>query len=197
MSDLNEPYRVRSPETWQAAREAYLAGEPAEAVCERFDLGLSAFRKRAREDGWRRADQPDPPPDAPFEEDDETLDPSDLADLAWRRLTRAVSLGRSAEASRWLKLHTELTAPERARRREAARAEAAQARDADDADVRAITHVARHLALDPHLLRSPPVGPGPGEVHDVHPVHGVSPHRPANRAERRRLAQKARAGPAP
>lgn len=57
---MTDPYRIRSPETWDAAREAYLSGLSAAEACVRFDLGLSAFRKRAREEGWRRATSPIP-----------------------------------------------------------------------------------------------------------------------------------------
>jgi hypothetical protein len=64
---MNPAYRVRSDETWAKARADYLAGDSGRAVCERYDLGESAFNKRAREEGWRRADQadPDPVPDEP------------------------------------------------------------------------------------------------------------------------------------
>ena len=61
-------YRVRSQQIWDLARDDYLAGEPARIVCRRYDLGLSAFRIRARKAGWRRQDQDDP----------------DLYDPAWR-----------------------------------------------------------------------------------------------------------------
>lgn len=55
---MRRPYTVRSAQYWDQARDAYLAGETADAVCRRFNLGLSAFRKRARAHGWRRQDQP-------------------------------------------------------------------------------------------------------------------------------------------
>jgi len=63
---MTDAYGIRSPETWAEARDAYLAGEAADSVCRRFDLGLTAFRTRAREQGWRRSDldDPDPEPEA-------------------------------------------------------------------------------------------------------------------------------------
>lgn len=200
MTDTRPSYRIRSPETWAAARDAFLAGEPAEAVCGRFDLGLSAFWKRAREEGWRRADQPDPEPDDVWPDPDARLERSDLADLAWQRLSRAVGQGRIAEALRWQKLHAELTAPERAREREAAREEARLRRaeeDAKDARIDAITEVAERLALDPALFHAPRARPASAKVHDVDDVHSVSTSTPLNRAERRRLARLQRAAAPP
>lgn len=200
MTDAHASYRIRSPETWAAARDAYLAGESAESVCVRFDLGLSAFRKRAKAEGWRRVDQADPAPLDPDPDEDEDedgeddFDAADMARIAWRRVGRAIARGRSAEAARWLRLHEALAAPERA----AARAEAQRRRadhDAADARVRAITHVARKLALDPALFHGPPTGSGGAEVDDVHDVHREIRPAPANRAERRRLARMGRASP--
>ena len=192
MTDARPSYRIRSPETWAAARDAFRAGEPAEAVCARVDLGLSAFWKRAREEGWRRADQPDPEPDDVLPDPDARLERSDLADLAWQRLSRAVGQGRIAEALRWQKLHAELTAPERAREREAAREEARLRRaeeDARDARIDAITEVAERLAMDPALFHAARPRPAASKVHDVEDVNGVSTSTPLNRAERRRLAR--------
>ena len=48
--------RVRSEDAWDRARDDYATGASAPDVCDRHDLGLSAFRKRAREEGWRRRD---------------------------------------------------------------------------------------------------------------------------------------------
>ena len=63
----NRPLRTyRSAQIWTAARADYLAGGSAPEVCERHGLSLSTFRWRARNEGWRRADQPDSPIDAPF-----------------------------------------------------------------------------------------------------------------------------------
>lgn len=118
--------RIRSQFTWDMARDAYLGGEPAAEVCRRFDLGLSAFRARARRCGWRRRDQPDPfvdDPDASLEamdldDDGDAPQPSgagvaysgasDLREVAWRRVRRAVDGGRVLEAKRWLAVLAEL-----------------------------------------------------------------------------------------
>jgi len=107
---MAEPYRIRSPETWEAARLVYLAGCSADEVCGRFDLGLSAFRKRAKAERWRRADQAE---DEPFEDADDTadnggdlpdMDDQALADLARRRMGVAARRGAVTEALRWARL---------------------------------------------------------------------------------------------
>ena len=48
--------RIRSPETWERVREAYVAGMSGPEACERFGISLSALRERASREGWRRAD---------------------------------------------------------------------------------------------------------------------------------------------
>lgn len=60
---------------WAAAKADYLAGAGAPEVCERHGLALSTFRWRAKQGGWRRADQPFPEP-APFITRPETAPPS-------------------------------------------------------------------------------------------------------------------------
>ena len=69
------PYRYRGPQTWAAAREAYLAGETAASVGARLGLTAGAIHQRSRREGWQRkalgvlseadALQPAPPADAP------------------------------------------------------------------------------------------------------------------------------------
>ncbi len=118
--------RIRSQAVWDRARDAYLAGQTAAVVCARFDLGMSAFRARARRCGWRRADHLDPFVDDPDEQlcylplDDEGDAPhplqagvryngaSDLKISAWRRARRAIDAGDVLEARRWLRLMNEL-----------------------------------------------------------------------------------------
>lgn len=105
---MTATYRSRSAETWARAREDYLSGLTAEAVCRRYDLGLSAFRRRAREEEWRRADQDDPAPgvnDLDIFDDVETEDQIDLARL---RFNEALVAGRSTEAARRRRLWTTL-----------------------------------------------------------------------------------------
>lgn len=93
---MSEPYRIRSAETWDAARLAYLDGCSADEVCVRFDLGLSALRKRAKAEGWRRSDQAEAEPfdDADDADDLPDMDDQALADLARRRMGVAARRGR-------------------------------------------------------------------------------------------------------
>ncbi len=103
-------YRVRGEETWREARAEYAAGTPAEQVCERHDLGLSAFRKRAKAEGWRRGDLPVPPPEP---EPDVLPPPPPLPELvaqAMARLAWCLARGRLAEASACARLHKYLRA---------------------------------------------------------------------------------------
>ena len=76
----NDPAPVAPPRRrtgdarrWDAARDEYLAGSPAEAVCRRHDLRLATFRRRAREKGWRRMDQPES--DTPPQQDEPLVIP--------------------------------------------------------------------------------------------------------------------------
>ncbi len=120
----NHPVRTwssRSDETWDIIRRDYLAGAPARDLCDRYDVALSTLRLRAKEGGWRRADQADSdlfPADADRWVADETEDAAavgdeDWADLAERarfRLRRAIASGRAAEAASWLRVHDRLRA---------------------------------------------------------------------------------------
>ena len=105
-------HRVRTAETWAAARADYAAGCSASEVCERHDLGLSALRSRARREGWRRADQADPEPIAFEAEDSAKDDPpvptEDLVAIARRAAAWAVRRGALHQAHGWLKLYREL-----------------------------------------------------------------------------------------
>jgi hypothetical protein len=105
MTDL---YRIRPADIWVQARDDYLSGLSAETVCRRHDLGLSAFRRRARKFGWRRSDQGDPAPgetdlslygDIPIEEQIET---------ARLRFVQALEIGKATEARRWRALWLDL-----------------------------------------------------------------------------------------
>ncbi|WP_307365167.1 hypothetical protein [Brevundimonas sp. SORGH_AS_0993] len=106
---MTEPYRIREAAIWAQARADYLSGLSAEAVCRRHDLGLSAFRRRARKYGWRRSDQVEPPPgelDLNLYSD---IEMDDLAATARLRLAEAVENGRATEAQRWRRLAADLT----------------------------------------------------------------------------------------
>lgn len=174
---MTDAHRIRSPETWNAARDAYLAGATAEEVCERHDLGLSAFRARARRHGWRRADQPDPEPQ------DDDLDAyagvalTELVDLAWRRVARALDRGASTEAARWLRIHASLHAR--------AQAEATAARD----EAARVAHLRTVCPGEPPRL-APRLSPDGRDVHDVHSK--IPDPTPLTRAERRRLERESR-----
>ncbi|MDO9609034.1 MAG: hypothetical protein Q7J26_10960 [Brevundimonas sp.] len=111
--DRGGGYRRASDEAWAAARDDYLAGETAETVSARYGMAISTFRQRARDKGWRRVDQVDPPYD-PLDLNEAAADgPADygrMADMALMRLNRAVEAGRAIEAARWMRLHLSLTA---------------------------------------------------------------------------------------
>ncbi len=105
---MTEPYRIRNVQTWAQARDDYLSGLSAEAVCRRHDLGLSAFRRRAREYGWRRLDQPDPSPADQMPDLDlsiyEDIRSDDQVETARLRFVQALERGRAVEAVRWRRL---------------------------------------------------------------------------------------------
>lgn len=108
----NRGYRRLSKEAWQAAGEAYLEGDTAEEVSARYGMGVSTFRARARDEGWRREDQDDPAPesiDLPFETAQGLPDFAEMAAHALVRMGRAVQAGRAMEAARWVRLHAHLT----------------------------------------------------------------------------------------
>jgi len=101
----------RSQAAWDLARRDYLAGDSRTQVCDRYGLNPSTFTDRARREGWRKADQPDPPPvpdDDP--EADQPVDCAALAEDALVRVRRALRLGRAGEAASWMRLHEKLAA---------------------------------------------------------------------------------------
>lgn len=121
----NHPVRQwssRSDATWEAIRQDYLAGAAARDLCDRYEVALSTLRLKAKEGGWRRADQADSDlfpadadrwaddaaPDSGFDAGDE--DWADLAERARFRLRRAIGSGRAAEAASWLRVHERLRA---------------------------------------------------------------------------------------
>ncbi len=165
--------RIRPDETWDRARTDYLAGATAEEVCRRHDLGVPAFRKRARQGEWRRADQPAPDPL------DDTLDldvppePRErMLDKAWRRMSRALDDGHSTEAVRWTRVHTMLLQAERAEARD---------RDRNSAEeMRAITRTARGIeaqasSMIRQMQAENPARERPVLKRQVHTVHSKKP----------------------
>ncbi len=209
---MTDTYRIRSPETWNAARDAYLAGETAESVCARFDLGQRAFRARAAAEGWRRADQPDPEPLAATLEDTDDLDDADdavLSHIARSQMARAARRGLVGEALRWARFGEAIQRMARMRdsddREQAlrkARAQRAASREANSlldevtASARSIEVQARTiLATERAAARLRSIGPH--DLHDLHPKSDAdtpdeAPLRPMSRAERRRAQSKAR-----
>lgn len=180
--------RVRPPETWEAVRAAYHAGESAQSVCDRFGLSLSAFRTHARREGWRRTDMPEPEPDALIDDDAPAPTREDMMETAWRMAARAIRRGRSGESQRWLAVHARLAEQARADRRTESAALAAENRGTVQR-IRAIGDAARQIRRD---IESAPVQTD--QMHPVHPTHhdsgssdGESPPTPLSRAERRRL----------
>ena len=197
MTQAAPAYRVRSQQVWDLARDDYLAGEPARVVCRRYDLGLSAFRVRARKAGWRLQDQDDPDMYDPAVEleDIEDIDLSAMALSARRRLQLSLMDGEAAEALRWLKIFETLSSMAAATPAETPPAETQNvhrlhpdfspaAPDLDDLD-----EVHRlHPVFDD-------AGSDLDEVHRLHPVSTPPAPQPLNRAERRRLRRAGRLKP--
>ena len=156
-------YRVHPDAVWAAARRDYLAGDTAEAVCDRYGLKLGTLRSRAAREGWRRCDAGDPdswPDDDPVE--DAAADAPDLAAMAAQalmRLNRAVRRGRAAEAASWLRTWRALTDPTLLAAAEPESPTPAPEPDPLDtleADMKAVAAVARdaaRLAPDDHAGR--------------------------------------------
>jgi len=113
--------RIRlSPEIWEAIRDRYLAGESGEALAELFGISLSSLRTRAREEGWRRTDAPDPvvtvPPTTEELARDDRPNIGVMADTAMRRAARAVREGHLTEAQGWTRVGRSLAAAARRER---------------------------------------------------------------------------------
>jgi hypothetical protein len=191
---MSEPYRIRSSETWEAARLAYLDGCSAEEVCGRFDLGLSSLRKRARAEGWRRADQADP---EPVEDDDlPDMDDQALADLAHRRMGVAARRGAVVQALRWARLR-EFALRQIAARQglEVRRAAPGPARP--DVDTHEVPEAPPQPPETPRERAFAILARARAELHEIHQFHSNSGVEVAlNRTERRRLkALKKQTGP--
>ncbi|QTN19075.1 hypothetical protein HZ989_12705 [Brevundimonas sp. AJA228-03] len=190
---MSQPYRKRSPETWTAARDAWLGGLTAEEVCVRFDLGESAFHKRARAEGWRRVDQADPEPeDLPTDDDLPDIDDEALAALAFRRMSVEARRGRLNRALAWGRLRDMALRQVSDRARLEARVARAASRASIDtlneinATARSIVQSARLVGAVADTGTHSPSSSKVQEVQEVHPVP------PLSRAERRRQAARAR-----
>jgi hypothetical protein len=152
--------RPAPDEVWAQVREDYLAGISAPECCRRHGVGLTALRKRAAGEGWRRADQPWTPPVRldPYDEGvllEERvagdLDKVELHELEWvadRRMMRAVLRGDAVEALRWRRVRYVL-----------------------EADAR---ELAQRIHADEVMRWAFNEGPAPHEAHGVNGVNGVS-----------------------
>ncbi|MDP2115846.1 MAG: hypothetical protein Q8J71_00410 [Brevundimonas sp.] len=116
--------RTAPDEVWAAVRDDYLAGMSAPEVCDRHGVRLAAMRSRAAREGWRRIDQPWAPRNR-LDPDDEgvelearvggnldKIDLRELADVAFRRMMRAVLRGDAVGALRWRRVHLAMQAEE-------------------------------------------------------------------------------------
>jgi hypothetical protein len=200
---MTYPYRIRPPEVWARARDEYLAGLAAETVCRRHELGLSAFRCRARKYGWRRRDQPNAAPDVQDLMIYDDLSIYEEVETARLRFVQALERGKPMEAVRWRRLWKEMKAE-------------SDAMDAvlfpgetfpefrlyvDDQPIEDETEEeVRLLSGDPDAVIAPDLDEPEGEpepsdpasrenVHDVHSifsgVHILEADRPSKRAARR------------
>lgn len=107
---MSYTYRIRPAETWVQARDDYLGGLSAETVCRIHDLGLSAFRRRAKKYGWRRMDQNgDPAAEGDLSIYDD-IGPDEKVETARLRFIQSLEHGKAVEAQRWRRLWHELRA---------------------------------------------------------------------------------------
>jgi len=184
---VRDGHRFASDQVWAAARADYLSGWSGPAVCGRHGLGLSAFRARARDEGWRRIDQPDdvwPDDDIDDDADDSPLPTTgEFVDAATRRFARALKSGRVLEADRWLRIRDRLQAGMEAEHRAH---QATDRRDLADTtrSLRDIESQSRAILAAARMV---------AQVDGLHDLHGVQDaaadrplDRPPNRAERRR-----------
>lgn len=189
MTQAAPVYRVRSQEIWDLARDDYLAGEPARIVCRRYDLGLSAFRIRARKGKWRRGDQDDPDlydPALELEAVEDIAFP-DMADTARRRLQLPLMDGEATEAQRWLRIFETLSSM------------ASETGDVHTLHPDFSTRPSDRTDAPAPRPSTDDAGSERGETHRLHPVlssDDANPSRaPLNRAERRRLRRAHRRTP--
>jgi hypothetical protein len=152
--------RPAPDEVWAQVREDYLAGISAPECCRRHGVGLTALRKRAASEGWRRADQPWTPPLRldPYDEGvlledriDGDLDQVEMHELEWvadRRMMRAVLRGDAVEALRWRRVRYVI-----------------------ESDAR---ELARRIHADEVMRWAFNEGPAPREAHEAHDVNGVN-----------------------
>jgi len=180
---MADGYRVRSDEIWARARTDYIAGFPAEEVCRRHDLGVSALRHRARREGWRRTDHPA----SNYIEDDleifADIGSGDMAEMARLRLAAALTRGQSGEAARWRRIYRELRGEWEAEvRREENRVRLLHADEAREA-----------AALARPTRAAAPEAPGLHQLHSKNSGPALDPS--TSRQVRRQLERQSAKGP--
>lgn len=97
MSAPKRSYSIVSEDTWALIRSAYLSGLSGTVVAHRFNVSLSALRKRAQREGWTKTHQAQalgrapaqPPPGPP-----PSRDPRVLVRTAMDEAARALADGR-------------------------------------------------------------------------------------------------------
>ena len=153
-------HRPAPDAVWAQVRDDYLAGISAPECCRRHGVGLTALRKRAASEGWRRADQPwtvpvrlDPWDEGVLLEERVAgdLDQIEMQELEWiadRRMMRAVLRGDAAEALRWRRVRYVL-----------------------EADAR---ELAQRIHADAVLRWAFDESGPPGKAHEAHDVNGVN-----------------------
>lgn len=109
-----QTYGRVSGQTWDFVRAAYVAGDSARIVCERFGVGEANLRKKARLEGWTKRDWAEtrgvidrgvrPASPKPREAAAPTpIAKDNLMDVVLYRAREALTAGKGAEASALLK----------------------------------------------------------------------------------------------
>lgn len=136
-------------EVWARVRDDYLAGMSGTDAARRHGVLLSALRRRAAREGWRRADQPWTPPNRldPLDEgleledrvcgDLDRIEMRELSFIAHRRMMRDVLRGDAAGALRWRRVRLAMDEEEAEVRRELALDEALATARAGQAELAA------------------------------------------------------------
>lgn len=154
-------------------------------------LGIrpSTFWRRAAQENWLRRDQPKAA--APIEPLDMTACVDDLAtarDKAWRRVCLAMDQGRSAEAMRWIRVHSALFAQTQTAQEAIDRS---AGRPSDDEPERPFYHAMRKVQADLQRMalgdKLEKVESTLTDSHGDRSESGLDPDAPGlSRAERRR-----------
>ncbi len=190
--DVADPFD-KPDDTWTLARELYAGGQTGQAVCMALGIRPSTFWRRAAQENWLRRDQPKAA--APIEPLDMTACVDDLAtarDKAWRRVCLAMDQGRSAEAMRWIRVHSALFAQTQTAQETIDRSARGQTQHEPEPPVHAamrkaqadVARMATALGASDRLEK---VESTLADSHSDRPARGLDPDAPGiSRAERRR-----------